>query len=192
MLLGEIAIIKTGLVLARKKAEIELEVKAKYHLISLKNIEADGTLTSQSLEEFKSKDVLGKEHFTSEGDVLIRLSHPNTAICIGQEQEGLLIPSYFAKIQVQNVNVLPGYIAWYLNTDKVKGELLRHQTGTNIPSTNISVLEQLAIPEMDLEKQQVITEIQRLYHKEKALYLKLMKEKERLYTAVSNSIIGIK
>lgn len=189
MYLGEIARIKVGLVVSRKKAEVDLEVKAEYPLISLKNIQADGTFTDEPIEIFKSKEVLDVEFFTREGNILVRLSHPNTAVLIDKEQEGLLIPSYFANVEIIDTNVLPGYVAWYLNTDKVKGELLKSQMGSHIPSTNKQILEKISIPELDLSKQQMITELQQLYRKEKRLYQKLMAEKEKFYKAVTYSII---
>lgn len=192
MLLGEIARIRTGLVLSRKKAEVELEVKAEYPLISLKNIQEDGTFTDDPIETFKSKEVIDDEFFTREGDVLVRLSYPNTAVFIGKEQEGLLIPSYFANIEIYDASVMPGYVAWYLNTEKVKADLLKFQTGTNIPSTNKKILEQLSIPELDRHKQEMITRLQQLYRKEKSLYRRLMQEKEKLYKAVAYSIAGMK
>src|SRR5690606_5031523 len=136
-----------------------------------------------------SKEVLDAEFFTREGNILVRLSHPNTAVLIDKEQEGLLIPSYFANVEIIDTNVLPGYVAWYLNTDKVKGELLKSQMGSHIPSTNKQILEKISIPELDLDKQQKITEIQQLYRKEKRLYQKLMAEKEKFYKAVTYSII---
>jgi restriction endonuclease S subunit len=189
MYLGEIARIKVGLVVSRKKAEVDLEVKAEYPLISLKNIQADGTFTDEPIEIFKSKEVLDAEFFTREGNILVRLSHPNTAVLIDKEQEGLLIPSYFANVEIIDTNVLPGYVAWYLNTDKVKGELLKSQMGSHIPSTNKQILEKISIPELYLSKQQMITELQQLYRKEKRLYQKLMAEKEKFYKAVTYSII---
>lgn len=189
MYLGEIARIKVGLVVSRKKAVVDLEVKAEYPLISLKNIQADGTFTDEPIEIFKSKEVLDAEFFTREGNILVRLSHPNTAVLIDKEQEGLLIPSYFANVEIIDTNVLPGYVAWYLNTDKVKGELLKSQMGSHIPSTNKQILEKISIPELDLSKQQMITELQQLYRKEKRLYQKLMAEKEKFYKAVTYSII---
>ena len=192
MLLGEISRIKTGLVLTRKKAEIDYEIKARYPLITLKNIQADGTFTEDAFEYFDSKDELGGEHFTQEGDILIRLSHPNTAIYVDKDQEGLLIPSYFANIRVNHDGFVAGYVAWYLNSEQVKNELLKFQVGTNIPSTNKGILEQIDIPEADREKQQIITHVQQLYRKEKALYQKLIHEKEKLYKAVTYSIVGVK
>ena len=189
MYLGEIARIKMGLVLSRKKAEIDLEAVAEYPIVSLKNIQEDGTFTEDPVESFKSKEIIGNEFFTREGNILVRLSHPNTAVLIDKEQEGLLIPSYFANIEIHHVSVLPGYVAWFLNTDKVKGELLKSQTGTHIPSTNKQILEKIQVPELDLSKQQMITELQLLYRKEKLLYQKLMAEKEKFYKAITHSII---
>ncbi|QNU19924.1 restriction endonuclease subunit S [Geobacillus thermoleovorans] len=191
MYLGEIAWIKIGLVLSRKKAEVDWEVAAEYPMISLKNIEEDGTFTDTPIENFKSKEMIGNEFFTCEGNILVRLSHPNTAVLIEREQEGLLIPSYFAKLEIHNLSVLPGYVAWFLNTDQVKGELLKFQTGTNVPSTNKQILERIQVPELDLDTQQKITEIQQLYRKEKRLYQKLMVEKEKFYKFVTHSIVNM-
>jgi len=74
----------------------------------------------------------------------------------------------------------------------VKADLLKFQTGTNIPSTNKKILEQLSIPELDRHKQEMITRLQQLYRKEKSLYRRLMQEKEKLYKAVAYSIAGMK
>ncbi|TYO91999.1 restriction endonuclease subunit S [Desulfallas thermosapovorans] len=189
MYLGEIARIRMGLVLSRKKAEIDLEAVAEYPIITLKNIQEDGTFTEDLVESFKSKEIIGNDFFAREGNILVRLSHPNTAVLIEKKQEGLLVPSYFANIEIHNLSVLPGYVAWFLNTGKVKNELLKFQTGTNIPSTNKQILEQIQIPKLDLDKQQKIIKIQQLYREEKHLYQKLMAEKERFYKAIAYSII---
>lgn len=79
MQLGDIANIKTGLVLSRKKVEIEYETKAIYKLFSFKNIGEDGTFIHESFEEFANNGILDDHYFTKEGDVLIRLSQPYAA-----------------------------------------------------------------------------------------------------------------
>jgi len=189
MYLRDIARIKVGLVITRKKAVIDLEVKAEYPMITLKNIQTDGFFNDEPVEIFKSKDVVDEDFFTREGNILFRLSHPNTAVLIEKEKEGLLIPSYFANIEIINRNMLPGYVAWYLNTDKVKGELLRSQSGSYIPSTNKQILEKIKIPELDISKQRLITEIQKLYRKEKKMYQQLLAEKDRYYQMITYSIM---
>ncbi|GEN36590.1 restriction endonuclease subunit S [Aneurinibacillus danicus] len=189
MLLGEIADIRAGLVLTRKKATIEYNVQATYKLLTLKNFNEDGSFNSEPFEEFHSNEKLEQHYFSAEGDVLIRLSHPNTAICVGKQHSGLLVPSYFAIIKVHHSEFLPEYIAWYLNSDTVKKELERSQSGSRIPSTNKNVLSAIPIPFITVAKQKAVIELFKLHQKEKALYQKLIEEKEQLFKVVSQQIV---
>lgn len=189
MQLREIAVVKTGLVLSRKKAEFEHETMATYKLITLRNITNDGTIDSTTYEEFKSNDVLDSHYFTQEGDVLIRLSHPNTAVYIDKEASGLLIPSYFAIIKVDKSKLLPEFLAWYLNSKEIKKEFERFQSGTRIPSTNQNVIKTLPVSVTTIEKQKVLIDIYRLHLKEKELYRALIEEKEKWFAGLSKQIL---
>lgn len=190
MLLGDIANVNTGLVLSRKKAEVSFEKKATYKLITLRNITEDGLISTASLEEFDSNDELDSHYFTQKGDILMRLSEPNTAVLVGEEHENLLVPSYFVVIKVEDPNYLPAYVAWYLNTGEVKKSLERSQSGTTILSTNQRIIKALEIKEMSLEQQQNITAIWQLHQKEKLLYRKLIDEKERWFKEITKQIIN--
>lgn len=189
MQLRDIAVVKTGLVLSRKKAAFKDEAKATYKLINLRNIKDDGIINLATFEEFDSNDVLDDHYFTQEGDVLIRLSHPNTAVYIDKEASGLLIPSYFAIIKVDKTKLLPEFLAWYLNSKEVKKELERFQSGTRIPSTNQNVIKTLPVSLTTIEKQEVLIEIFRLHLKEKELYRTLIEEKEKWLTELSRQIL---
>lgn len=190
MQLGEIAQIKTGLVLSRKKAEIEYDVKAKYKLLSLRNVNDDGLIDNDSFDDFASNDELDDHYFTMEGDVLIRLSQPYTAVYIDKDYSGLLVPSYFAIIKVSEAKALPQYVAWYLNTMNVKKELERSQAGSRIPSTNQHTIRNIPIVLSPISKQKVLIELYKLHQKEKMLYTKLIEEKELLFQGVTQQIIG--
>lgn len=190
MQLGEIAQIKTGLVLSRKKAEIEYDAKATYKLLSLKNISEDGMIVNESFDEFTSNENLDDHYFTEEGDVLMRLSQPYTTVYIDKNYTGLLIPSYFAIIKVNETKVLPQYIAWYLNTVNVKKELERSQAGSRIPSTNQHTIKNIPIVLTSINKQQVLIEFYQLHQREKQLYKKLIEEKELLFHGVTQQILG--
>lgn len=189
MVLGDIAEIKTGLVLTRKKAEFPNDVKATYQLITLKNITDNGIFNDDPFENFQSNDLLNPQHFTEYGDVLIRLSYPHTAIYINEGTAGLLVPSYFAIIKVNELKFLPEYIAWYLNTESVKKELERSQAGTRIPSTNKSALSAIPIEAIPLSQQQAIIKLYNLHQKERSLYLKLIDEKEKWFIAVTKQLL---
>lgn len=190
MQLGEIAQIKTGLVLSRKKAEFEYDAKARYKLLSLKNISEDGAIVNELFDEFISNDDLDDHYFTKEGDVLMRLSQPYTAVFIDKDHTGLLVPSYFAIIKLNEVKVLPQYAAWYLNSLSVKKELERSQAGSRIPSTNQHAIRNIPIMLASISKQQYLIELFQLHRREKMLYKKLIEEKELLFQGVTQKILG--
>ena len=190
MQLGEIAQIKTGLVLSRKKAEIEYDAKARYKLLSLKNISEDGAIVNQSFDEFISNDDLDDHYFTEEGDVLMRLSQPYTAVFIDKDHADLLVPSYFAIIKVNEATILPQYAAWYLNSLNVKKELERSQAGSRIPSTNQHAIKNIPVMLTSISKQQALIELFQLHLREKVLYKKLIEEKELLFQGVTQQILG--
>lgn len=190
MQLGEIAQIKTGLVLSRKKAEFEYDAMARYKLLSLKNISEDGNIVNESFDEFISNDYLDDHYFTEEGDILMRLSQPYTAVFIDKNHTGLLVPSYFAIIKVDKAKVLPQYAAWYLNSLNVKKELERSQAGSRIPSTNQHAIRNIPIMLASISKQQILIELFQLHQREKMLYKKLIEEKELLFQGVSQQILG--
>lgn len=190
MQLGDIAKIKTGLVLSRKKVKMGYDAKAKYKLLTLRNISDEGVINNESFEVFVSNDELDKQYFTKEGDVLMRLSHPHTAVFIEKEHKGLLIPSYFAIIKVDNSQLLPEYVAWYLNSIEVKKELERSQAGSRIPSTNQNVLKTLPVAKTTLSKQRALIDLLRLHQKEKILYKRLIEEKELWFKGISNQILN--
>lgn len=190
MKLGDIAQIKTGLVLSRKKADLEYNVKASYKLLSLKNVSEEGIIIDETFDEFISKDTLDSRYFTSEEDILIRLSEPYTAVYISSEHSGLLIPSYFAIIKVKDHSILPQYLAWYLNTNYVKFELERSQFGTRIPSTNQNAIKNIPIEVTPISKQKLLVELYQLHQREKLLNKKLMFEKERLFKGMTQQLLG--
>ncbi|WP_026799196.1 restriction endonuclease subunit S [Pontibacillus halophilus] len=189
MKLEDIAEIKTGLVLTRKKAEVDFKVKATYRLLTLRNIEEDGTFNDHPFDVFHSNDELSPRYFTEEGDIVMRLSDPNTAVYISKDQANLLVPSNFVLIKVKNAQVLPGYIAWYLNRDSIKRELAKSQSGTRILSTNKNVLKTISIKMLSLDNQEALIKMLSLHRKEKRLYQKLIMEKEDWFKGVSQQIL---
>lgn len=189
MKLGQIAEIRTGLVLIRKKAAVDYKIKKTYKMITLKNIENYGVFNKEYFEIFESIDELNKEYFTEEGDILIRLSAPYTTVSIDKRTAGLLVPSYFSIIRLKTQKYIPEYISWYLNSDNVKRELIKSQTGTAMSTTNIRILSSLEIKDISLEDQKRIVNIHALYLKERELLNRLIREKEKYYKGITEKLI---
>lgn len=190
--LGDICLLDSGLILSRKRARNDMEVKRYYKVLSLNNIEPHGDFNENELEPFPSNEILQDHYFTKVGDVLVRLNEPFTSVCIQEHQENVLIPSYFVSIEITDRNYLPEYVSWYLNSNVAKRQFHQAQSGTMTPNINQNVIRNLDIPQIPLTKQKKITTIHQLYLKERRLLKRLIDEKDHYYKAITSKIIGRK
>ncbi len=188
MKLGKISKINTGLVLNRKKAESEKTAKRKYKLLTLKSIQNNGKIEKESLEEFYSNEVLAENYITSKGDVVIRISEPNTAVFINEDLEGILVPSQFCLIRVEEKKINPEFLVWYLNSEYIKKKIQKSLIGSAIGIIKTSFLNDLEIKIFSIEKQEKIIKINDLKDKEEELLNKLLEEKQKMYSYLTKKI----
>lgn len=189
MKLDEIAIITPGLVTTRKKASIKFEVKQTYKLLTLNAVGDYGSIDINELSNFESVEKLNKGYFTEQGDILVRLNEPFTSIYINKKDEGILIPSYFVKLRITTKKFKPEYIDWYLNSEKVKRDFLRSQSGTLVPSINQKVIKELDIPVKNTEEQEDILNFYNLYIREIDLMKQLLKERKKQFNGVTERLL---
>src|SRR5690625_2879725 len=180
---------ESGLVLSRKRARNDLELKKYYKVLSLNNIEVHGDFNEAELEKFPSKEILPEHYFTQVGDILIRLNEPYTAVCIQEHQAGVLIPSYFVSLELTSDDFLPEYVSWYINSCVVKRNFYQAQSGTITPNINQKVIQELDIPVLPLNEQEKITAVHQLYLLERRLLRRLINQKDHYYEAITNKII---
>ena len=189
MQLKDISTITTGLVTTRKKASMKFEVEEIYKLLTLNAVEDYGTIDRDELSKFESVEKLKDQYFTQEGDILVRLNEPFTSIYINKENEGILIPSYFVKLRVTNKKFKAEYVAWYLNSEKVKRDFLRSQSGTLVASINQKVIYEIDIWAKTIKEQEDIVNLYRLYIREIELMKKLMEEREKQFNGITEKLI---
>jgi len=175
MNLEECAVIRTGLVLSRKEA-LPDENSQIYRAISLKNITEDGQILLSETENYSAVEPLKEDYFTREGDVLLRLSAPYTAVNITKSECGLLVPSHFAIIRT-NEMVDPRYLRWWLSK-KRKWFFKIASGGTMMGTISSGYVAQMPFDPPSLEKQRKIGDIIELLNREQQL-LSLLAEKKR-------------
>ena len=188
MKLKDIAELQTGLVLNRKQATRPDEVKVKYKQLNLKSVDSSGFINLEMLEDFESKESLKREYFTRKGDIVVRLSYPYTAVIIDEESENLLVPSHFVIIRCDQKIIVPGYLGWLLNSDKMKKKISLSTSTSAFGTIKQSFYSDLEIYSVPTEKQKILSEINRLSVKETMLLTELKDEKQKYYETLISKL----
>lgn len=182
MKLGTVATIRSGLVLSRKLSR-ELS-PFRYPLLNLRAIHPDGYILSDSLEVFYATEPLRQEYLTQQGDIIIRLSIPYTAILIDSGMVGMVVSSNFAIIRLNQDCILPEYLLWLLNTADTKKKVYESSSSNMLSAVRPTFFAELEILPFTLANQEKIAKLNLLAKRETWLLKKLAEEKERYYAAV--------
>jgi len=187
--LGDFAIVRTGLVVARKKAQLDSPESIAYKQIGLRCFTSSVAIDKTQTDEFASAQIIDSKYLTQKGDVVVRLRSPSTAVYIDREDEELLITSLLAVIRVDDSSLDAKYLAYYINSHFSQKLLQREIKGTAIPMLKTKDLENLQLTIPSLEEQKRVVKFLDLAQKERELLLALATEKEQLSQAVLDTII---
>lgn len=187
--LGDLSTVRTGLVVARKKAQLDSLHKIEYEQISLRYFGTGIKLDKSEKEPFVSTEEIDSKYLTHEGEVVVRLRAPSSAAYIEKEDEGLLMNSLLAVIRVESDMLDAKYLAYYINAHTTQRILKRDVKGTAIPMLKTKDLEELKITLPPLEKQKKLVQFLELAGKERALLLSLVNEKKQLSQTILDTII---
>ena len=187
--LGDLSIVRTGLVISRKKARLDSPQKKEYEQISLRCFGTDVKLDKSKKDLFVSAEEIDTKYLTQEGDVVVRLRSPSSAVYIEKEDVGLLIHSLLAIIRVESSMLDAKYLAYYINARATQRILKQDVKGTAIPMLKTKDLEELKIALPPLEKQKEVVKFLELVDKERVLLHHLAEEKQQLSQAVLDTII---
>lgn len=190
MTINDIAVARTGLVTARKKKDAASLGTYKYQLLNLRCIANEGYIDKNYIEPYELSEELKDDYLTRMGDILIRLSAPYTAVLINKpELCGIVVPSHFAIIRVDERYALPGYVFWVLRREKNKITMMQNSSGSTAFGTISSgLISSLPITLLPLHEQQIIGELLCLSEREQELLQKLSKEKKTYNTLLLNQI----
>lgn len=189
MVLFEIAIVRTGFVTGRKRAQGDKISSFRYRLLNLKCLTDTGGLNTASSEEFFSTERIKEDFLTRRGDVLLRLSAPYTSVLIQDESLcGFLIPSHFAIIRADSSAILPEYLLWYLRCEQTKQQIFQNSSGSSAFGTISSgFVAALPIPVFPLNRQQILGQLTVLADREQELLRQLAEKKRQYLTAVTEA-----
>ena len=128
-----------------------------------------GQLTSVLYPDLKSEGISDK-HKLKDGDVLFAAKGTkNFAVVYIKQNTPAVASTSFFIVRLKNEEVLPQFLAWFLNNHTTQTLLKGQAIGTSIPSISKQVLENLEITVPNIEIQKAILQITKLRNKEKSL-----------------------
>jgi len=187
--LKEIADIRTGLVLSRKKATLSADVKIDYKQITLKSFSNTTSLTLDYIDNFASTKEIADTYLSCVGDVVVRLREPITAVYIDESAKNMVIPSLMAIVRVESSMMYGEFLAYYINSTTSQQMLEKEIKGTTIAAIKTKDLEELEVLLPSLEDQKKVVAFMKLSQNEMELLDKLKKEKQQFSHAVLDTII---
>ena len=180
MKLGNIATVRSGLVLSRKQAREPSNIR--YPLLNLRSINPGGYIEADQLDVFDAAEYLSPEYLSQVGDVIVRLTAPYTAILIDKVTAGMVISSNFVIIRADRRELLPEYLFWLINTPKVKRSIYENTSSNMLGAIKAKYFSDFEVPFLPIAKQQQIAAINELALKEAKLLRQLADEKECYYS----------
>ncbi len=188
MKLKDVANIRTGLPLFRKKSA-PYQSNISYKQLTLKSFSKSIKVNPSTLDDFLSIDEINENYLTKEGDVVVRLRKPSTAVYIDKINQGAIISSLMTVIRLNNANIDNKFLAHYLNSSTVQKVFSIASEGTTIPMIGIKDIMALDIVFPPLEQQHKIVETMNLLYQQQDI-LEEMQSKKKIYTqGVLNTII---
>lgn len=187
MVLEDVTQIIIGVVVKRKEAKYKSEKAHQYEVFNLRSYEEkisyDLLYSEEDLENFRAK----------KGDILLRLAFPLTIIEVDDEIEGKIINNQYCIIRMSSIfnrtyNI--DFIKWFLESSKAKRQFEKMLIGTTIKSIPVLELRKLEIPNLNSKEQEQISKIINTWNKQKNLYKKMLKEKDKYYDSVINKLIS--
>lgn len=152
----------------RKK--IEPERDGTYSVIQIRDIDENQTINQEGLCRVKI-DQLSDKYLAHKNDILfLARGHRNFAIPIMDSVENTIVASHFFILKIKIDNVIPEYLAWFINQAPAQGYLHNlARRGTHMPIIPKSVFENLKIHIPDIATQKKIVKLNSLIDKERTL-----------------------
>jgi restriction endonuclease S subunit len=175
-LLRDIAKIRSGYLF---RGKVEPEPGGEYQVIQIGDITPDARLTSAALVQVNLPDVKPSQ-VVKLGDVLfISRGTRKRAAAITEPLNTTIASSQLFVLHPKD-NVLPEYLAWYLNQQPAQRYIEEHATGSNVSLINMESLGGLVVQIPPLETQRQIVEIHKLSLREKELLEKIQAKRSQL------------
>ena len=141
------------------------DLDGKFTLTSVPNV-AKAVLIVRYVGMEEAKEPLKEEYLSQSGDIIVRLTAPYTAVLIDETTSGMVVSSNFVVIRVEDKNLLPEYLFWLLNTEKIKRKIYENATSNMLGAVNARFLADFDLTLLSVENQHKISQFNLLAKRE--------------------------
>ena len=128
-----------------------------------------------------SQDDVQPKHILDKGDVIFAAKGSKNFAAMRRSRFPLAVASTsFFVLRINSDKLLPEFLTWYLNQPDTISSLKGEAKGTAIPSISKTSLEDIEIPVIPVEKQQLILKIDKFRKKQKKITQEIMSLKDEL------------
>ena len=185
--ISQIAEIKSGHLF---KEGIKPDKEGNVNVVQLKDVNDRGVLNLNELQRI-SLDKIDSENFLSVGDVLLKAKTNNPVSAVVKEKlSNTIATAHYFIISIKKADVLPEYLAWYLNQRPAQIYFDRNAGGTRIQVINKQLLSELEVVVPDLKIQERIEKIYELHQREQDLVDAIKDKKHRFILTQLLSMIS--
>ncbi|MCC6353117.1 MAG: restriction endonuclease subunit S [Verrucomicrobiae bacterium] len=176
--LGELATVRAGLPLRKAVAAV---ADGSHFLLQIRDFGPDRrTIYGEGMVRV-SPESIGKGGELREGDIVFLAKGTRNFSCVVRALPGPAVAApHFFILRVRG-QVLPEYLAWFLNQDAPRRQFTRLAgAGARVPVVRREVLENIEVPLPDLATQRRIVEFDALMRRQLALLNELAEKKRTL------------
>jgi restriction endonuclease S subunit len=171
------------------RAKIEPDPNGCCFIIQVKDIDDKLQLDVNSLTRFSPERDIERYFLNKQDVIFLSRGRRNIAVALDNLPANVVAAGYFYALRLSREDILPEYLAWYINRPETQILLQSMAQGTNMPLIPKSDFEDLVITIPSVEKQRTIIKLWELMLKERALYKQVAIHREQLVHAISNNTI---
>jgi restriction endonuclease S subunit len=173
--LKEIAQIQTGYSF---RSSIPECLDEGVYILQTKDFDDNAKICVDKMTKTELKELDG--YLLKQGDLIFRSRGKAFMMSIFpafESKTAFLAPLF--KVSIKTDLILAEYLRWYINSAMCQATLVRLAEGATVKMISKSVLENLDIPVIDLQFQQLLMELDQLYVKEKEILEELGKKRKQ-------------
>ena len=178
--LNNIVNIRSGILF---RGRLRNDPKGQVAVIQLRDVNNDGNILSKNLIKVNERNFRGDE-FLKPNDVIFKAksTYRTAAVFVEKDIKTVASAHYFI-LRNTSKEILPEYLAWFLNQESAQHYFDTHARGTRVPIINKVSLGNLQIAIPDLSTQGKIVVVSRLSVRERDLLEELKTKRELLIKA---------